>query len=85
MEYNPLASVRRLGKAQRCMLRHLKAMMKRRQNTLVTGGNGKQPTPKDVLGALVVSQVHDDKSSESLSQPRLTEEEIIGNIFIFVV
>nr|XP_036582470.1 cytochrome p450 [Colletotrichum truncatum]KAF6791174.1 cytochrome p450 [Colletotrichum truncatum] len=85
MEYNPLPSLRRLGKAQRCMLHHLRAMMRRRRSELATDANGKQPIPRDVLGALVAAQVHEDITDPTFSNAGLTEEEIIGNIFIFVV
>ncbi|KAI9150768.1 Cytochrome P450 2J3 [Paramyrothecium foliicola] len=85
MKYNPMSSVRRLGKAQSCMLHHLKSMVARRRTELATDANGKQSMPRDVLGALVAAQAYGDATPHLVSESGLSEEEIIGNIFIFVV
>jgi hypothetical protein len=85
MEYNPLPSLRRMGNAQSCMLRHLRAMMNSRRSELLKATEGNHPTYRDVLGSLVAAQIDENTNQQQDPGTGLTEDEVIGNIFIFVV
>jgi cytochrome P450 len=84
MEYSPIASLRRIGKAQRCLLSQLKEMLQKRRGELVGTESNRTP-PRDILGSLAATQVYQKDAGASSSGTELTEEEIIGNIFIFVI
>ncbi|KAK6907665.1 hypothetical protein I203_101663 [Kwoniella mangroviensis CBS 8507] len=89
--YFPLKSVRRLGQAQKSFVSHLKAMYHSKRLELKSSSGYDQdrnisPPPKDILGALVASQMSAE-SEERLKASKtrekvlgLMESEVIGNI-----
>ncbi|KAH7305539.1 cytochrome P450 [Stachybotrys elegans] len=85
MEYNPLPSLRRFGNAQRCMVHHLHMMAESRRSELIQGTESRKPIYRDVLGSLVAAQVDDRGAHEKPPDTGLSKDEVIGNIFIFVV
>ncbi|KAH9904074.1 cytochrome P450 [Xylariomycetidae sp. FL2044] len=89
MEYSPLPSLRRLGKAQRSMLYHLKKMIAARRSQFSLANGGKTQGASDLIGALVASQMQEEmnisSSNDKTSSSGLTEQEVIGNIWVFVM
>jgi hypothetical protein len=90
MSYSPIPYFRRLAKAQKSLIHHMKTMASSRRLTLQHEREGLQPgekvkAPRDILGALVASQM-DVEQEERLRagdegiKVGLTDKEIIGNI-----
>lgn len=88
LDHFPAAGVRRLGKAQRSLVHHLKTMIANKREELeaieadLPAGEKMKP-PTDLLGAIVASQmkVEEEARAETGSKVAgLTAEETVGSV-----
>ncbi|KAJ0296905.1 hypothetical protein Brms1b_013666 [Colletotrichum noveboracense] len=90
MDYNPFPYMRRLGKAQRSLVHHIKAEKataeQKHKARLASGAPQEEKKYKDLFGALVAAKI--DQETGTKDQPPqegLSDSEIVGNIFSFVM
>lgn len=98
MEYSPLPYLRRLGRAQRSLMHHFRAarddakykMSIEVENKELAGSQktvlAENRKYKDIVGALVSSQNDVEQGSKGETpQVGLSDSEILGNIWIFIL